>query len=317
MCRSRKHALANLGIFAINTGTGGNVLVVAVGDIDSGDEGDSRLRVRDGAGSNWQASFAIFRPTATESTNPGPAGFTANWTFPDIDAPPTTYFLDVSTELSFETFVDGYQNLDAGNTLNHAVTGLPTDTMYYWRVRAYRDETSDSSQSSNIMQYIYKTAPEVHTSPVTSIGQDGATGGGTATYADSDSIVSRGVCWSATADPTPDNALGYTTVGSGTGTFTSNIGGLSPITTYYIRAYATNDQGRTGYGENIVFTTNGTAVQGNALELDGTDDCAAIPDGSIDLANRSFTIEFGSDATRATPGRRSSAKGSIPSIRKF
>jgi len=51
-----------------------------------------------------------------------------------------------------------------------------------------------------------------------------------------------------------DKNSGYTVDGSGTGTFTSDITGLTPGATYYVRAYATNDVG-TAYGEQKSFTT--------------------------------------------------------------
>lgn len=47
--------------------------------------------------------------------------------------------------------------------------------------------------------------------------------------------------------------------GSGLGSFTSNITGLNPSTTYYIRAYATNQFG-TIYGNEINVFTKDSAV---------------------------------------------------------
>ena len=66
-------------------------------------------------------------------------------------------------------------------------------------------------------------------------------------------VTGRGVCWSTTHNPTLEDA--HTVDSSGTGTFFSQLTGLSQGTTYYVRAYATNLAG-TGYSEEICFTTD-------------------------------------------------------------
>ena len=65
-------------------------------------------------------------------------------------------------------------------------------------------------------------------------------------------VTARGVCWSTSQNPTVSDS--HTTDGNGTGSFTSNITGLNPLTTYYVRAYATNSEGTT-YGNQVSFTT--------------------------------------------------------------
>jgi uncharacterized protein (TIGR02145 family) len=94
--------------------------------------------------------------------------------------------------------------------------------------------------------------PTVTTAPVTDITQTTATSGGTV-YSDGGApVTARGVCWSTSPNPTTgDN---HTTDGTGTGTFVSYLTNLSPNTTYYVRAYATNSVG-TAYGNQEVFTT--------------------------------------------------------------
>ena len=65
-------------------------------------------------------------------------------------------------------------------------------------------------------------------------------------------VSARGVCWSTS--PNPAVSDNHTNDGGGTGTFTSNITGLSANTTYWVRAYATNCAG-TSYGQVKSFTT--------------------------------------------------------------
>ena len=66
-------------------------------------------------------------------------------------------------------------------------------------------------------------------------------------------IIARGVCWSTSANPTIADSK--TTDGTGSGTFTSTLTGLTPNTTYNIRVYATNSA-NTVYGKQVSFTTN-------------------------------------------------------------
>jgi uncharacterized protein (TIGR02145 family) len=91
------------------------------------------------------------------------------------------------------------------------------------------------------------------TTPVSAVTQTSALSGGNITSDGGAEVTARGVCWSTSQNPTISDSR--TTNGSGTGTFTSSITGLSPNTTYYVRAYATNSIG-TAYGNEIPFTTN-------------------------------------------------------------
>ncbi|MBA7544886.1 hypothetical protein ES705_37247 [subsurface metagenome] len=70
-------------------------------------------------------------------------------------------------------------------------------------------------------------------------------------------VTVRGVCWSTSENPTTSDST--TVNGSGTGSFTSNLTGLSCETTYYVRAYATNSAG-TAYGPQVNFTTSQCSV---------------------------------------------------------
>ena len=94
--------------------------------------------------------------------------------------------------------------------------------------------------------------PVLSTTAVTDITQATATCGGNITSDGGATVTARGVCWSTGQTPTiSDNK---TTDGTGAGEFSSILSGLSPNTTYYVRAYATNSSG-TGYGSAMSFTT--------------------------------------------------------------
>ena len=92
----------------------------------------------------------------------------------------------------------------------------------------------------------------ISTTAVSSITSTSAVSGGNITSDGGSAITSKGVCWATSANPTTANSR--TNNGSGSGTFTSNITGLTAGTTYYARAYATNSTG-SFYGNQVTFTT--------------------------------------------------------------
>ena len=145
------------------------------------------------------------------------------------------------------------------------MSGLAENTTYY--VRAYATNRVGTGYGNEITFttiniIVPASLPTIKTTMITSIGPVSAVSGGTITSDGGDSISSRGVCWGTKADPTINN---FRTVdGSGKGSFNSNINGLSPGTTYFARAYASNSAG-TAYGTQLSFTTpvdeNSTGLQ--------------------------------------------------------
>ena len=110
--------------------------------------------------------------------------------------------------------------------------------------------------------------PTVSTAEVTDITATIATCGGEIISEGTTKVTVRGVCWSLNQNPTIlDN---QTTDGEGTGSFTSNITGLTANTIYYVKAYATNSIG-TAYGNELSFTTltptQVADIDGNIYEL--------------------------------------------------
>ncbi|MBO6025590.1 MAG: hypothetical protein J6P83_12170 [Bacteroidales bacterium] len=134
------------------------------------------------------------------------------------------------------------------------MTNLTANTHYY--VRAYAKNSAGVSYGNEVdfttAQNV--SAPTVTTSQVTNIAQTTATGGGNVTNSGGATVTERGICWSTSHNPTTSGS--HANSGTGTGSFTVNMTGLTANTTYYVRAYAINSQG-TAYGSEVSFTTNG------------------------------------------------------------
>ena len=110
--------------------------------------------------------------------------------------------------------------------------------------------TSNRTLMANFTQQI--TVPTVTTTPVTNITETSATGGGNVTSDGGATVTERGICWGTSHNPTTGGSHG--TSGSGLGSYTCPMTNLTPNTTYYVRAYATNSQG-TAYGNEESFVT--------------------------------------------------------------
>ena len=131
------------------------------------------------------------------------------------------------------------------------LTNLLPDTVYY--VRAYATNNDGTAYGLQVTFRTLKTIfPVLTTTKSTEISDISATSGGNVSFNGGTVVSGRGVCWST--NPLPTILDNKTTNGNGNGIFTSSITGLTAGTTYYIRAYATNNAG-TGYGNQDTIKT--------------------------------------------------------------
>ncbi|MEA4840029.1 MAG: GLUG motif-containing protein, partial [Bacteroidales bacterium] len=117
----------------------------------------------------------------------------------------------------------------------------------------------DATQNNGYPILVHK--PKVTTTAISLFDATTATMGGTVTAEGSTTVSARGVVYSSTNTTPTIGGTGVTTDenGTGTGSFSKSISGLTAITTYYVRAYATNSIG-TSYGDVTNFTTKPTST---------------------------------------------------------
>jgi len=97
------------------------------------------------------------------------------------------------------------------------------------------------------------TLPVLTTTAASVITVTTATTGGNVTDNGGSVLLEKGICWSTSANPTVSDTK-VVNGSTATGIYTSAITGLAPLTTYYVRTYATNSVG-TAYGTQVSFTT--------------------------------------------------------------
>ncbi len=128
--------------------------------------------------------------------------------------------------------------------------GLKPFTTYY--LRAFVINSNGTEYGNELNFTTQNGVIGIVTDAVATITQTTVTFSGNISSDGGAQITERGFCWSLTANPTVTNSK--VVVGNGTGSFTKDISGLIANTTYFVRAYATNNLG-TIYGNELNFTT--------------------------------------------------------------
>lgn len=178
------------------------------------------------------------------------------------------------TQLTYVVDTGWTQLTVAQNTFNrHIAEDAPwpgyitvtNETAYRYYAFKFADNYSDPNymgvrrielQTENVIPTVTTQAcDEIETKQVDGNGNITATGGVNCTR--------RGFCYieGTSGDPTTANSTTYNDGDFGTGAFSKTITGLSPDTSYRVRAYAINTAG-TGYGTTVQAKTN---VSGNAI----------------------------------------------------
>ena len=189
---------------------------------------------------------------------------TLNWT--DKSTNETGFKIERKTATEVFTII--------GNTNTDVTTFIDNNTIngvnYTYRVYAY-NSAGNSPTYSNEYNTTSFGLPILSTNAITGIANSfSITSGGFITDNSGLNVFVRGVVWSTNPNPTTSLST-KTTNGSGNGSFSSTIMSLTPNTTYYVRAYATNSRG-TGYGNELIYQTPAIFNNGNGV----TDICGNL-----------------------------------------
>jgi photosystem II stability/assembly factor-like uncharacterized protein/phosphodiesterase/alkaline phosphatase D-like protein len=184
-------------------------------------------------------------PTAYSATARTSTGFMANWS---TAAGATGYRLDVATDSAFGSIVAGYNDLDVGNTISYAVTGLSPGATYYYRVRALN--AGWTTANSNVITV--STSPN-NPPPTASAATAVTTTGFTANWS---AVVGATAYRLDVATDVGFGSIiaGYSDLDVGNVT-TYPVTGRSPGTTYYYRVRAVSGGGTSGNSNVITVST--------------------------------------------------------------
>jgi len=146
---------------------------------------------------------------------------------------------------------------DGGGTgaFTSSMTGLSTNTKYY--VRAYATNSAGTTYGDEITFTTLNNLPILVTNATTAITATSAVLNGNVTADGGSAVTQKGIVWAMTTGPNLSSNLGNLTAGAGLGSIAVGPTALTPGATYYVKAYATNNNG-TAYGNEVIFKTNAT-----------------------------------------------------------
>lgn len=214
-------------------------------------------------GLGWpsQASASTSAPTATtvSATDIQEDEATLNGEISsDGNSDITQYGFYYGTTISCSNKIKVGTSIDEDDDFDYTLTDLEEDTTYYYKAYARNDEGTDygAVKSFTTDEDSDDSLPDV-TTKTPSTGSGSATLYGVVTSTGDSDIESYGFYYGTSSSPgtkveVDDDAIDEDE------TFSYDLTGLSPGATYYVKAYATNDDG-TSYGSVLSFQVNNNA----------------------------------------------------------
>lgn len=167
-------------------------------------------------------------------------------------------YFDYGKTTSYGSVTSGITMTDTG-TFSVSITGLIPDTVYHFRAKA--DGGVQGTGTGLDMNFKTPAAipPQVSTNTATNITQTTATLVGNIASTGSATSVTASFEYGTTTNYGTTSSTATVSGGGYTGGFTIDITDLTRGTTYHFRAKADGGANGIGYGDDMTFTTLGTA----------------------------------------------------------
>lgn len=181
-----------------------------------------------------------------------------------IDEAAKTVSLSLPPATVLSALVPTFETTGARVLVGGAVQTSGASVQNFSTPVTYRVEAQDGSTADYVVTATNTSiAPILGTVTLSSVTTNSAAGSSNvASSGDGEAEVAEcGLCWSTTANPTTANSKVVSSSKSG-GFSDTVLTGLSAGTLYYVRAYAINDAGLTGYGAQSSFMTLPTQPTG-------------------------------------------------------
>jgi hypothetical protein len=203
----------------------------------------------------------------------------------------------------------------SGNILDQTNIAMQAGATLHGRALAQSAVTLIGNTVTSVAPAPVVVAPTVVTNSASSVTTSAATLNGTITATGGTNATQSGFAYST--DPTLTTSVSTSTIGAQTGTasFVQNLTGLSPSTTYYDRAYATNSAGP-GFGSIQSFTTSATPAPAAPVSSGGGGNSqnSGLGSGSNNSGSGVSQTTTITTVTTANPVATSSVPAVTPSL---
>ena len=252
-------------------------------------------------------NYNLTQPTLSGQINPA-APIAATHTLSQTSIVWNWSAVSGATGYKWNTSNDYSSANDLGNALTTTQSTLTcntANTIYVW---AYSGSAVSGSTSMNATTSSCVTTPTVATSTATNIGSTSATLNANISATGGATVTARGFKYSETSgfDAATEGTNVPESGSFGTGTFTANISGLSTLTTYYVKAYATNSAG-TVYGDQVSFNT---LIQTDFTYTGGVQ-TFRVPAGVTSVTIETYGAQGGAGHSNLVGGKGGYAKGNL------